>query len=447
MTRPKFIFISNYINHHQIPFCNAMYQVLKEAFVFIQTEPMEEERIRMGWQENVSCPYVRRYYEEPEKLQEWIDNCAVVLFGGTDEECYIQKRLREKKPVVRYSERLYKQGQWKAISPRGLLKKYKDHTRYRRDKVYMLCSGAYVPSDFHIVRAYPDKLLRWGYFPETISYAVEELMAAKKAGNILWAARFIDWKHPELPLKTAKYLKEQGYTFHMDIIGGGELEGMVQKLLQEYRVEDVVTLQGYRTPQEVRSFMERADIYLVTSDRQEGWGAVVNEAMNSGCAVIGNHMIGAVPFLIKHGENGCIYRNGQDQELFDLTGALLKNRAKCQQMGKNAFYTITQEWNAETAAARLAALCVREGFLQMEDINPSDLAKEMPPATDSETDKDQTPAVQSNAEQQGGKTIHVKMQKEQARILQAPTTGPCSPAPLISEKAMYPWLMKQRNPK
>ena len=39
---PKFIFVSNYLNHHQIPFCNAMYTILQESFAFIQTEKMEE---------------------------------------------------------------------------------------------------------------------------------------------------------------------------------------------------------------------------------------------------------------------------------------------------------------------------------------------------------------------------------------------------------------------
>ena len=44
------VFVSNYINHHQIPFCNAMDRLLQGNFTFVQTEPMEEERVRMGWQ-------------------------------------------------------------------------------------------------------------------------------------------------------------------------------------------------------------------------------------------------------------------------------------------------------------------------------------------------------------------------------------------------------------
>lgn len=44
----KINFISNYINHHQIPFCDCLYRKLGEDFTFIQTEPMEEERVKMG---------------------------------------------------------------------------------------------------------------------------------------------------------------------------------------------------------------------------------------------------------------------------------------------------------------------------------------------------------------------------------------------------------------
>ena len=46
--------------------------------------------------------------------------------------------------------------------------------------------------------------------------------------------------------------------------------------------------------------MEQANIFIISSTHEEGWGAVVNEAMNSGCVVIGSHAAGAVPFLIEN---------------------------------------------------------------------------------------------------------------------------------------------------
>lgn len=360
---PQIAFVSNYINHHQIPFCEAMYGYLKGSYAFIQTRPMEQERVSMGWQDKVELPYVMRYYEEPEKCKKIISNANVIIFGGVDDESYLTERLQAGKPVIRYSERLYKEGQWKAVSPRGLLKKYQDHTRYRKSPVYLLCAGAYVPSDFHIVRAYPGKMLKWGYFPETRHYDVDKLMAGKEPATILWAARFLDWKHPETALWCAHYLKEKGISFQMRIVGDGDLRPLVERLMQEYELSDCVTLLGYRTPEQVRALMEETDIYLATSDRKEGWGAVINEAMNSGCAVVADHMMGAAPYLIRHGENGYVYEDGKPQMCFELVEKLLKDRVLVQRLGRKAIQTIEDEWNADTAAARLLQFCARRGFI------------------------------------------------------------------------------------
>ena len=359
-----FVFVSNYINHHQIPFCNAMYEHLGQNFVFIQTEKMEEERVRMGWQEKNELPYVKYYYEQPGECAELIDKAQVVLFGGVDDESYIAGRLERGQAVIRYSERLYKEGQWKAVSPRGLIKKYHDHTRYQNAPVYLLCAGAYVPSDFHIVRAYSGKMFKWGYFPETRHYDVDKLMGEKEPGTILWAARFLDWKHPEEALICARYLKQTGLPFHMNIVGGGQMQPMVDWLMKEYELSDVVTLLGYKTPDEVRALMEKTDIYLTTSDRKEGWGAVINEAMNSGCAVIADHMMGAAPYLIRHGQNGFVYEDGKTQVLCELVEKLLRDRALAQKLGREAIRTIESLWNAETAAERLLKFCEAQGLLK-----------------------------------------------------------------------------------
>lgn len=370
----QIVFVSNYINHHQIPFCDAMYEKTNQSFTFIQTEPMEAERVQMGWQEECKKPYVHLFYEETEWCRNLIRESDVVLFGGCDDESYIVERLRLGRPIIRISERLYKTGQWKAVSPRGLLKKYKDHTKYRKAPVYLLCAGAYVASDFHIVRAYPHKMFCWGYFPETKHYDVDKLLNEKgwtnddgeKVPYLLWAARFIDWKHPDLPLRTAYFLKKTGQKFHMDIVGGGALEDEVKILWQKFQLEDCVTLVGYQTPEQVRERMEKADIFLQTSDREEGWGAVANEAMNSACALVSNHMIGAAPYLIKQGENGFLYQDKDAYMLHHTVHELVKNKELCRKVGKNAYQTITEVWNAENAANCLMEL-IENGVLASDE--------------------------------------------------------------------------------
>ena len=60
----KLTFVSNYINHHQKPLSDELYKKLGDDYTFIQTEPMEEERIKMGWDTDFdNLPYLKKYYE------------------------------------------------------------------------------------------------------------------------------------------------------------------------------------------------------------------------------------------------------------------------------------------------------------------------------------------------------------------------------------------------
>ena len=115
----KLTFVSNYINHHQKPLSDELYKKLGDDYTFIQTEPMEEERIKMGWDTDFdNLPYLKKYYENGYDCKKIIITSDIVVFGGTENEAIIEDRLHEGKPVIRYSERLYKEGQWKCVSPR-----------------------------------------------------------------------------------------------------------------------------------------------------------------------------------------------------------------------------------------------------------------------------------------------------------------------------------------
>lgn len=363
----RFTFVSNYINHHQIPLSDVLYRELGADYHFIQTQRMEQERAQMGWRvERSRLPYLECWYEDPEKCRKLVLGSDIVVFGGVEDESYIAERLESGKPVIRYSERLYREGQWKAVSPRGLLKKYKDHTRYRRKSVYLLCSGAYVASDFHIVRAYPDKMYKWGYFTEAKHYDVDELMSGKPGASggpveLLFAGRFLPLKHPEYPMALAKRLRERGLTFHLTMVGGGELEKALKARAAKDGLESMITFTGYRSPSEVRSYMEKADIFLMTSNYLEGWGAVVNEAMNSGCAVIADAKVGAVPFLIRHEKNGMVYADKNSEEFLECGERLVRDRELRERLGRQAYDTIVTFWNPEFAAESL--LRFAEGIL------------------------------------------------------------------------------------
>ena len=371
----KLTIVSNYINHHQIPMSNELYQKLGSDFAFIQTSPMEEDRVKMGWGSEVqNIPYLRLSYEDPKGCADLIMESDIVVFGGVEDESYIKPRLNAGKIVIRASERLYREGQWKSISPRGRKKKYEDHTQYADAQVYLLCHGAYVASDFEIVHAYPDKKFVWGYFPAVNTYDLKNLFfrklhvdnSGKTQVRILWAGRFLKLKQPEYAIKAARYLKSQGISFHLDMVGGGELEERLKHMTEQYQLEAEVTFHGFQPPQNVRRYMEESDIFLFTSNYLEGWGAVLNEAMNSACAVVAGHGIGAVPFLIKHRENGLVYKTGDFKEFQAYVFRLCKDADLRKQLGTNAYHTIINAWNPKAAADRLYRFS--EGLLKGEVI-------------------------------------------------------------------------------
>ena len=134
-----------------------------------------------------------------------------------------------------------------------------------------------------------------------------------------------------------------------------ELENMTASLGLRDRVQ-IITRDGGVTPEEIRSEMERSQIFLFTSDRGEGWGVVLNEAMNSACAVVAGEKIGAVPYLIKNNENGLIFRDRNLDDLTQKVKTLLQNPTRIPELGRSAYESMLTLWNPRVAAPRFVKL-------------------------------------------------------------------------------------------
>ena len=45
----KIAFVTNFYNHHQKPLADTLYSMLGDDYYFIETSPITEERLKMGW--------------------------------------------------------------------------------------------------------------------------------------------------------------------------------------------------------------------------------------------------------------------------------------------------------------------------------------------------------------------------------------------------------------
>ena len=163
-------------------------------------------------------------------------------------------------------------------------------------------------------------------------------------------------KHPDLAVRLAANLRDMGLDFSMKIIGSGVMQEKLAGMIDSLGLSGIVELKGRIPTDELRTEMENSQIFIFTSDRGEGWGAVLNESMNSGCAVVAGEKIGSVPYLIKDGHNGLIFR---DRDIDDLTAKvvmLLRNPERADELGRNAYETMTGIWSPRNAAERFVAL-------------------------------------------------------------------------------------------
>ena len=346
------VFLSNFYNHHQMPLSRSFYQMLCDHYLFVETAPMDAERRQMGYQK-FEEPFVCQFGDCPKACMDRISQADVVIFGSAPEKL-IRERLKKGKLVFQYSERIYKiPPKWYEMPARAA-KYYLNRGRFQN--CYLLCASAFASQDYNRTKTYPNRMYRWGYFPETKHYRLEELFAGKNRHKILWVGRFLDWKHPDDALLVAERLKKEGYAFQMEFAGTGVMESRLRDMTASMGLDDCVSFLGPVPSNQVRHLMEQVGIFLFTSDRYEGWGAVLNESMNSGCAVVASHAIGSVPYLMKHNENGLIYKSGDVDGIYQNVKYLLDNPGEQERLGCAAYETITGLWNAEVAAQRLMTL-------------------------------------------------------------------------------------------
>lgn len=351
-------FVSTYLNHHNKPICEALNELTKGHFHYVATSNIGEMRRKMGFSQ-MQADYLLDYANATDKdgIQKIIDNADVVLAGASEPTNLLTHRLKDGKLTFRISERLFKTRSRYLKAPIHWLRCLQ--TR----KAYMLCSSAATARDYNLLGFYKNRCYKWGYFtevkpldPEAIWDKREQARETGRPIPILWVGRLIGWKHPEITILALQRIKEAGYFFDFNLIGNGELASMLKELVDSLGMNDCVHLLGARPTSEVRRYMEQSEIYLFTSNREEGWGAVLNESMSCACATIANSEIGAVPFLIKDRENGLIYTKGSVDSLYECLVRLLDSEKYRRKLGIDAYNSLSELWAPRKAAENLLAL-------------------------------------------------------------------------------------------
>jgi len=118
-------------------------------------------------------------------------------------------------------------------------------------------------------------------------------------------------------VRTVSCLKQKGIAAHLTIVGAGEVEGDLRRLVTELQLDDRVTLTGPLSEADKDAQLRDAHILLHTSLR-EGWGLNVIEANAMGTPAVVYPVAGLVESTL-HDQTGII---SQDETPESLAAAL-----------------------------------------------------------------------------------------------------------------------------
>lgn len=340
------VFITTFVSPHTLPLGLEMTKYY-DRVVFINTMELTEERKRMGYALSDDRVEIINLYECEGKCRELIDNARDVIMAGTRFDL-VDSRIKQGKQVFIAHERIFKKGALKWLDPRTWQLLKFCHA-VRRKNVYLLSIGDFAAQDFRKLGFNKDKIFRFGYFPknESCSDGVSKRDCNQKC-RVLWVGRMVDFKRPLMALKAFKGLPST--EFSLTMVGDGALFSAVKKYADKNRID--VEILGNQPNATVRELMYKSDILFSTSNRGEGWAAVVNEGMSCGCAVVCSDSIGCAGTLAND-KNSVIF---DTHSVKDAKRALVEARDRRDELGALGKLTVENDYCAATAAERFSAL-------------------------------------------------------------------------------------------
>lgn len=370
----KLVFYSIILNNHQANLADEFWGLLGNDYRFVELVEPNEGNAKGGTDDYASRPYLIKAWRSEAEWQEAMRLACyaeVCVFSGLPALPFQKERMKRGLLSFDMSERWLKRGWVNLFSP-VIFRMWLSYQMggWRRKPLYKLCCSAFAAADQYKVGTFNSRCYKWGYFTKVDKFDVEASsdVSTSNITPLMWCSRYLMWKHPELPILLAHTLKIRGYHFVLDMFGSGEYEEQAKLLAGNLGVEDVVKFKGSMPNEQLMREMKEHDIFLFTSDRNEGWGAVANESMASGCVLVASDAIGSVPYLVKDGVNGLMFKSASTKTSFghpdqkalnDLTEKvawLLDNKDRMKEMQRKAVRTMREVWSPKRAAQNLLQL-------------------------------------------------------------------------------------------
>lgn len=370
----QIVFYSVILNNHQANVADELWEQTGHQYSFVELANLKGDNQKGDNKDYSKRPYLLRAWQSTEaydKAMQLARTAECCVFSGVHALPFQKERMKLGLLSFDMSERWLKRGFKNLFSPTIFKMFLAYHLgRWSKKPLYKLCCSAFAAEDQYRLRTYIGRCYKWGYFTKVEKFDIETSLNVTRFNitPLMWCSRYLIWKHPELPVLLAHRLKSKGYHFVLDMYGSGEYEVATRRLATDLGVDDVVRFKGVKPNEELLADMRNHGIFLFTSDKNEGWGAVANESMANGCVLVSSDAIGSSLYLIKDGKTGMLFDSPKTSSdihhpdkvaldsLCKKVEFLMDNPQEAQRIRQCSVALMRELWNPRIAAERLIAL-------------------------------------------------------------------------------------------
>jgi glycosyltransferase involved in cell wall biosynthesis len=330
-----------------------------DKFVYITTGRITEQRRSLGWDDSAQFGWLKETNDDPTATQMMLED-ADVVYGNIRDFDLFEQRAGLGRMTIYCSERWFKPvcilrfgcrmvclpGWIRLFIPRyfrmarrvaALLRGSRSFYYYpigkwaQRDML-LVCRLFHVPRDLAMSR-----MRLWSYFVEPSSSPRTDDAEEGSCGKLraLWVGRMLDWKRVDTTILAVKKCDN----IEFDIYGEGPMESAWRKLAGDC---PRIRFHGQVKIEQVRELMRKHEVYVLSSNAEEGWGAALNEALEEDMKVIGTYEAGSSVTILPESN---LYHAGDWRSLKKLILAT-----------RDLPKVDIGEWGPEKAAERLLAL-------------------------------------------------------------------------------------------
>lgn len=343
MTKIRILYITSILCHHEFGFWDCISMDNEYSFYYMSTRKPGEEISYRYLNNDFRGYHINSHSYSNEQLKTIIDN-ADIIFIGAVEDLRIWKHIEGKSNVTPILEHYSRFRPLLPNIPIEALRRIKFYLSIKKrlegyHKKYILCNSYYTDRDFRW--CFKDQVyLRFSYFENYLFPSIESLNNKDK-NNILYVGRGdVDFKCVGIAYKAFRYFKKID-RYQLNVVG---------KNVKRSNLKDIRYIEYFSHIDMMKAF-EQSSIFLFTSDRREGWGVVLNEAMSKGCIVFASSKAGSTNVLIEDGVNGFTFSSFRElKKKINIFLSMGEDRIIAMRM--NAINNIRDKWNGTIAYKR-----------------------------------------------------------------------------------------------